>query len=339
MPASALLPGLACLQTLEETRHAMNASQIAFVFPGQGSQKVGMLAAAYTEYQAVRDTFAEAAEALGFDVWALVQSGPQEALNLTATTQPVLLTASVALWRAWGASGGAVPDLLAGHSLGEFSALVCAGSLDFADAVRLVRQRGEFMQTAVPVGEGAMAAIIGLDDDSINRICSEIAAQGEGEVAAVNFNSPGQVVIAGHAAAVERAGTALKAAGAKRAMPLPVSAPFHTVLMRPAGEKLAQALATLAVNAPAIPVVHNVHAQPESDPERIRGLLVEQIYSPVQWTRCVEYMVANGIRSVVECGPGKVLSGLSKRIDGDLGSYSLEEPAGLQDAIAALAPA
>ncbi|MFO7553343.1 MAG: ACP S-malonyltransferase [Haliea sp.] len=317
----------------------MTARHIAFVFPGQGSQKVGMLAAAHTEYQAVRDTFAEASEALGCDLWALVQSGPQEALNLTATTQPVLLTASVALWRAWQTSGGVAPALLAGHSLGEFSALVCAGSLDFADAVRLVRQRGEFMQTAVPVGEGAMAAIIGLDDDSINRICGEIAAEGAGEVAAVNFNSPGQVVIAGHAAAVERASAALKAAGAKRALPLPVSAPFHTVLMRPAGEKLAQALATVPVSAPAIPVVHNVHARPESDPERIRGLLVEQIYSPVQWTRCVEYMVANGVRSVVECGPGKVLSGLNKRIAGELDSYSVEEPASLQDAIAALAAA
>ena len=315
----------------------MTASHTAFVFPGQGSQKVGMLAAAHAEYQAVRDTFSEAAEALGSDLWGLVQSGPQEALNLTATTQPVLLTASVALWRAWQAQGGITPTLLAGHSLGEFSALVCAGSLGFADAVRLVRQRGEFMQTAVPVGQGAMAAIIGLDDDSINRICAEIAAEGEGEVAAVNFNSPGQVVIAGHTAAVERAGVALKAAGAKRALPLPVSAPFHTVLMRPAGEKLAQALATVPIAAPAIPVVHNVHGLPEADPERIRSLLVEQIYSPVQWTRCIEYMAATGIRQVVECGPGQVLGGLNKRINGELNSYSLEEPAGLQEALAALA--
>lgn len=317
----------------------MTTSHTAFVFPGQGSQKVGMLAAAHAEFPAVRDTFAEAGEALGLDLWTLVQTGPQEALNLTATTQPVLLTSSVALWRAWVAAGGTLPALLAGHSLGEFSALVCAGSLDFADAVRLVRQRGEFMQTAVPVGEGAMAAIIGLDDDSINRICAEIAAEGNGEVAAVNFNSPGQVVIAGHAAAVERAGVALKAAGAKRAMPLPVSAPFHTVLMRPAGEKLEAALASVALAAPAIPVVHNVHALPETSPERIRSLLVEQIYSPVQWTRCVQYMAAQGVRHVVECGPGKVLSGLNKRIDGELNSYSLEEPAGLQDAMAQLAGA
>ncbi|MDO8862322.1 ACP S-malonyltransferase [Haliea sp. E1-2-M8] len=315
----------------------MTTSHTAFVFPGQGSQKVGMLAAAHAEFSAVRDTFAEAGEALGADLWALVQAGPQESLNLTATTQPVLLTASVALWRAWQAAGGAAPALLAGHSLGEFSALVCAGSLGFADAVRLVRQRGEFMQTAVPVGEGAMAAIIGLDDDSINRICADIAAEGAGEVAAVNFNSPGQVVIAGHTAAVERAGIALKAAGAKRALPLPVSAPFHTVLMRPAGDKLASALAAVPITAPAIPVVHNVHALPESDPERIRGLLVEQIYSPVQWTQCIQYMAANGIRQVVECGPGKVLSGLNKRINGELSSYSLEDPTSLQDALAVLA--
>ncbi len=315
----------------------MTLSHCAFVFPGQGSQKVGMLAAAHAAFPAVRETFAEASAALNQDVWGLVQEGPQEALNLTATTQPLLLTASVALWRAWRAAGGAEPALMAGHSLGEFSALVCAGSLDFADAVRLVRQRGEFMQTAVPVGEGAMAAIIGLDDDSINRICADVSAAGDGEVAAVNFNSPGQVVIAGHTSAVERASAALKAGGAKRAMPLPVSAPFHTALMRPAGERLAEVLATLTIQAPTIPVVHNVHAQPESDPERIRSLLVEQIYSPVQWTACVAYMAGQGITQVVECGPGKVLSGLNKRIDSALLSHSLEEPAGLADALSALA--
>ena len=315
----------------------MALSHCAFVFPGQGSQKVGMLAAAHAAFPAVRATFAEASAALGTDVWSLVQGGPQEALNLTATTQPVLLTASVALWRAWCEAGGATPALLAGHSLGEFSALVCAGSLGFADALRLVRQRGEFMQTAVPVGQGGMAAIIGLDDDSINRICAEVSAAGEGEVAAVNFNSPGQVVIAGHAAAVERASAELKAGGAKRALPLPVSAPFHTALMRPAGERLQEALASVTMHAPAIPVVHNVHAQPESDPERIRALLVEQIYSPVQWTRCMAYIAAQGVTQVVECGPGKVLSGLNKRIDSALQSHSLEEPAGMADALAALA--
>ena len=246
----------------------MSENTIAFVFPGQGSQKVGMLAAAHAQYASVRDTFAEASEALGYDMWDLVQNGEQEALNLTETTQPVLLTSSVALWRAWQEQDGSSPALMAGHSLGEFSALVCAGSLGFADAVRLVRSRGQFMQTAVPVGEGAMAAIIGLDDEVINRICEET----EGVVAAVNFNSPGQVVIAGHSAPVETAISALKEAGAKRAMPLPVSAPFHTELMKPAGERLAQAMADIPINSPAVPVVHNVHAQTETDPEAIPPL-------------------------------------------------------------------
>jgi [acyl-carrier-protein] S-malonyltransferase len=313
----------------------MAENPIAFVFPGQGSQKVGMLAAAHERFGAVRDTFDEASEALGYDMWHLVQNGEQEALNLTETTQPVLLTASVALWRAWQASDGARPGIMAGHSLGEFSALVCAGSLAFTDAVRLVRQRGEFMQSAVPVGEGAMAAIIGLDDGVINATCADVAGRG-GVVAAVNFNSPGQVVIAGQTAAVEAAVEALKAAGAKRAMPLPVSAPFHTELMKPAGERLAEAIAGVTIKTPGIPVVHNVHAQTESDPERIRALLVEQIYSPVQWTACVETMVGQGCSSIVECGPGKVLSGLNRRIDKSLQSFSLEEPDALDAALEAL---
>ena len=314
----------------------MAENSIAFVFPGQGSQKVGMLAAAYERFDAVRDAFREASEALGYDMWLLVQNGEQTALNLTETTQPVLLTSSVALWRAWQASGGARPGIMAGHSLGEFSALVCAGSLGFTDAVRLVRQRGEFMQSAVPVGEGAMAAIIGLEDEVINATCADVAARGEGVVAAVNFNSPGQVVIAGQTAAVDAAIEALKAAGAKRAMPLPVSAPFHTALMKPAGERLAEAIAGVSIGAPDIPVVHNVHARTEPDPERIRGLLVEQIYSPVQWTACVEAMVGRGCSSIVECGPGKVLSGLNRRIDKSLQSFSLEEPDALDAALQAL---
>ncbi len=299
----------------------------AFVFPGQGSQKVGMLAAAHEAYAAVRDTFTEASDALGYDMWALIQEGEQEALNLTENTQPVLLSSSVALWRAWLAQDGARPAVMAGHSLGEFSALVCAGALDFADAVRLVRQRGQFMQSTVPVGEGAMAAIIGLDDDTINDTCAGI----DGVVAAVNFNSPGQVVIAGHTAAVEAAIEALKAAGAKRAMPLPVSAPFHTSLMKPAGERLQEALADIAINTPQTPVVHNVHARTESDPEVIRALLVEQIYSPVLWTSCVQAIAGQGVTRLVECGPGKVLSGLNRRIDKGLESFSLEDP----DALAA----
>lgn len=314
----------------------MSEQLIAFVFPGQGSQKVAMLAAAHERFQAVRDTFAEASEALGYDMWSLIQNGDQEALNLTETTQPVLLAASVALWRAWLSQGGPRPVIMAGHSLGEFSALVCAGALDFPAAVQLVRQRGAFMQTAVPVGQGAMAAIIGLDDDSINRICAETAAQSGQVVAAVNFNSPGQVVIAGHAAAVDAAIGLLKEAGAKRALPLPVSAPFHTELMRPAGEQLAEVVAGLTVRTPEIPVVHNVHAATESDPEQIRKLLVEQIYSPVQWTKCVETIVATGAVNIVECGPGKVLSGLNRRIDKSLQAFSVEEPDELLAALAAL---
>ncbi len=300
----------------------MSANKTAFVFPGQGSQKTGMLAEAYGAFPAVRDTFQEAAQALGYDIWSLIQNGDQAALNLTENTQPVLLASSVALWRAWLAEGGVSPDMMAGHSLGEFSALVCAGSLAFADAVSLVRQRGQFMQTAVPVGEGAMAAVIGMDDTAINEICEQTA----GVVAAVNFNSPGQVVIAGHTAAVEAAGEALKAAGAKRVMPLPVSAPFHTELMKPAGERLAEAMADIAISSPSIPVVHNVHAATETDPEKIRALLVEQIYSPVQWTSCVQTMLTAGVADVVECGPGKVLSGLNRRIDKSLASYAIEEP-------------
>lgn len=300
----------------------MPATNTAFVFPGQGSQKVGMLANAHGQYASVRDSFAEASDALGYDMWDLIQNGEQDALNMTETTQPVLLTSSVALWRAWLEQGGTTPALMAGHSLGEFSALVCAGALGFADAVQLVRQRGAFMQTAVPVGEGAMAAIIGLDDEAINGICQEV----EGVVAAVNFNSPGQVVIAGHTAAVDTAIAALKEAGAKRAMPLPVSAPFHTELMKPAGERLAEALAGITIASPEVPVVHNVHAGTEPNPEKIRTLLVEQIYSPVQWTSCVQAMTEAGVTQIVECGPGKVLSGLNRRIDKTLSSFSLEEP-------------
>lgn len=304
----------------------MADNSIAFVFPGQGSQKVGMLAAAHAQFASVRETFGEASDALGYDMWALVENGPQEDLNMTETTQPVLLTSSVALWRAWQEAGGPRPAVMAGHSLGEFSALVCAGSVDFADAVRLVRQRGQFMQTAVPVGEGAMAAIIGLDDGTINTICGSVASERGEVVQAVNFNSPGQVVIAGHTAAVEAAIAALAEAGAKRAMPLPVSAPFHTSLMKPAGKRLAEAIAGIAITAPDVPVVQNVHAQAETDATRIRELLVEQIYSPVQWTSCVKTMQGMGATTLVECGPGKVLSGLARRIDKSLSSAALEDP-------------
>jgi len=306
-------------------------SKLAFVFPGQGSQKIGMLADAAAAFPEVEATFAEASEALSYDMWDLVQNGEQEAINLTEKTQPILLTSSVALWRVWQAKSGAQPALMAGHSLGEFSALVCAGSLAFSDAVKLVQARGQFMQTAVPVGVGAMAAIIGVADDVIVAKCAE-AAQGQC-VQAVNFNSPGQVVIAGHKEAVDRAIELLKEAGAKRALPLPVSAPFHTDLMKPAGEKLAEALADIQIAVPEVPVVHNVHAQTESKPEVIRQLLTEQIYSPVKWTQCVQTMVESGIASTVECGPGKVLSGLNKRIHKPLSCSAIESAEALLSAL------
>lgn len=307
----------------------MVSNSIAFVFPGQGSQQVGMLAAAHQHFAAVRETFREASEVLEYDMWALLQHGPQEALNLTETTQPVLLTSSVALWRAWLSETDVQPGIMAGHSLGEFSALVCAGALQFSDALKLVRKRGEFMQTAVPLGQGAMAAIIGLDDAVINRICEQVTRDPDAVVSAVNFNSPGQVVIAGHTAAVEAAIVALKEAGAKRALPLPVSAPFHTVLMKPAGKELAEVLSTITISTTQIPVVHNVHAQTESDPNAIRKLLVEQIYSPVRWTSCIQAIIQSGASHIVECGPGNVLSGLNRRIDKSLHCYSLEEPESL----------
>ncbi len=313
----------------------MTNQQLAFVFPGQGSQKVGMLAAIAAANPVVEATFAEASEALGYDLWQLAQQGPQEQQNLTERTQPLLLTASVALWRVWQQRSDVRPALLAGHSLGEFTALVCAGSLAFTDAVKLVRARGQFMQTAVPVGEGEMAAVLGMDDEKIVAICAEASSKG-GVVEAVNFNSPGQVVIAGNVAAVDRAIELLKAAGCKRAMPLPVSAPFHTSLMIPAGHKLAQALEGIELKAPAIPVVHNVHAQTESDPGRIRELLIQQISSPVKWTGCVQHMVGRGITTTVECGPGRVLSGLNKRVEKTLNGIGIDEVDGLEQALAAL---
>ena len=302
----------------------MAQENLAFVFPGQGSQKIGMLQALAAEYGEIVETFAEASDVLGYDLWACSQEGPAEAINLTECTQPLLLTASVACWRVWQRLGGAEPARMAGHSLGEWSALVCAGVVKFSDAVRLVQQRGKFMQEAVPAGEGAMAAIIGLDDAAVEHAC-QAAAAGE-VVSAVNFNSPGQVVIAGKAAAVERAMAACKEAGAKRALPLPVSAPFHTALMRPAAERLAEQIEATEFAAPSIPVVHNVSATAESDPAKIKALMIEQIYSPVLWVSCVEAMVRDGITTTVECGPGKVLAGLIKRIDKSVTAESVETP-------------
>lgn len=309
----------------------MTSQYLAFVFPGQGSQKIGMLAELAAEFPIVEKTFAEASGVLGYDLWALVQTGAQDEINLTERTQPLLLAASVAVWRAWQEKNGAQPALMAGHSLGEWSALVCAGVVKFSDAVKLVQQRGKFMQEAVPAGQGAMAAIIGLDDALILEACKK-AEQGE-VVAAGNFNSPGQVVIAGAAAAVERASILCKEAGAKRALPLPVSAPFHTELMRPAAERLAEQIAATVFSVPQIPVVHNVTADVEMNPEKIKALIIEQIYSPVRWVECINTMVGKGITFTLECGPGKVLSGLNKRINSELTTASVERPEELQTAL------
>lgn len=306
-------------------------TQFAFVFPGQGSQAVGMLADIAAQYPIVEETFAEASAVLGYDLWALVQQGPAEELNKTWQTQPALLTASVALYRVWQQEGGKAPAMMAGHSLGEYSALVCAGVIAFSDAVRLVELRGKLMQDAVPEGTGAMSAIIGLDDESIAKACEE-SAQGQ-VVSPVNYNSPGQVVIAGHKEAVERAGAACKAAGAKRALPLPVSVPSHCALMKPAAEKLAVELQKITFNAPAIPVVNNVDVACATDPDEIRNALVRQLYSPVQWTKSVELMASRDITHLYEVGPGKVLTGLTKRIVDSLTASAINEPASLAAAL------
>ncbi|MDA9557866.1 ACP S-malonyltransferase [Vibrio sp.] len=287
-------------------------SKFAIVFPGQGSQAVGMLADLATQYDVVEKTFSEASEVLGYDLWALVQNGPSEDLNETHRTQPALLASSVAIWRVWQEQGLDQPQVIAGHSLGEYSALVCAGVIDFKEAIKLVELRGRLMQEAVPAGTGAMYAIIGLADDAIAKACED-AAQGE-VVSPVNFNSPGQVVIAGSKAAVERAGALCKEAGAKRALPLPVSVPSHCALMKPAADKLAEALKELTFNAPSTPVINNVDVTAEMDPNSIKDALVRQLYSPVRWTETVQLMNDQGVEKLLELGPGKVLTGLTKRI-------------------------
>jgi len=289
-------------------------SKLAFVFPGQGSQHLGMLAQLAENESIIIDTFKEASEVLGYDLWDLVQNGPEESLGKTEITQPALLTASYAMWQLWKEKGGVLPELMAGHSLGEYSALVCAGSLKFQDAVKLVEMRGQFMQAAVPQGEGSMAAIIGLDDALVIEACAEAAAAEQQVVEAVNFNSPGQVVIAGNKVAVERAMVLVKEKGAKRALPLAVSAPSHCALMKPAAAKLALELTRIEIQAPNIPVIQNVTAATELNPDQIRQNLIEQLYRPVLWTDSIKYLVAKDITRTVECGPGKVLSGLNKRI-------------------------
>ncbi len=299
----------------------------AFVFPGQGSQSVGMMAA-YGDAAVVRATFDEASATLGDDLWAMVADGPAEVLTQTVNTQPVMLTAGIAAWRLWLAKGGRQPAVVAGHSLGEYSALVAAGVIEFKDAVPLVRLRAAAMQQAVPVGTGAMAAVLGLDNAGIAAACFE-AAQGE-VVEPVNFNANGQTVIAGHRAAVERAMEACKARGAKMAKALPVSAPFHSSLIRPAADKLAVRLAELSLNAPQIPVINNVDVAIESDPARIKDALIRQAYNPVRWVETIQKMAAIGVSTVAECGPGKVLAGLTKRCADGVTGIALADAAAIE---------
>lgn len=299
----------------------------AFVFPGQGSQSVGMMAA-YGDAAVVRATFDEASAALGDDLWAMVAEGPTDVLTQTVNTQPVMLTAGIAAWRLWLEKGGKVPAVVAGHSLGEYSALVAAGVIDFKDAVPLVRLRAAAMQEAVPLGAGAMAAVLGLDNADIVAACAE-AAQGE-VVEPVNFNANGQTVIAGHKAAVERAMAACKARGAKMAKALPVSAPFHSSLIRPAADKLAARLAELTLNAPTIPVINNVDVAIEIEPARIKDALIRQAYNPVRWVETIQKMATSGVSTVAECGPGKVLAGLTKRCADGVVGVALADAAAIE---------
>jgi len=310
---------------------------LAMVFPGQGSQSVGMLAALAENFASVRETFAEASTVLGYDLWERVARGPEEALNATACTQPAMLAAGVATWRAWRAAGGAEPALVAGHSLGEFSALVCAGALPFGAAIGLVRVRGELMQAAVPAGSGAMAAILGLESEAVLEVCAQ-AAQRE-VVEAVNLNGPGQIVIAGHASAVARAVAAAKERGAKRALLLPVSVPSHSSLMLPAAERFKPYLSAVAFQAPRYTYISAVDAREYRDPNQIRELLGKQLASPVRWTETVLEVIRRGATQLLECGPGKVLTGLNRRIAprGEVSCAALEDPESIRAALGAAA--
>jgi [acyl-carrier-protein] S-malonyltransferase len=304
--------------------------KLAMVFPGQGSQSVGMLNA-FADHAIVRETVQEASDALNQDLGKLIAEGPAEDLNLTTNTQPVMLTAAYAIYRAWQQAGGPAPAIVAGHSLGEYTALVAAGAIAFRDAVPLVRFRAQAMQTAVPVGEGGMAAILGLDDDTVRAVCAEASVAGV--VEAVNFNAPAQVVIAGHKAAVEKACEVAKAKGAKRALPLPVSAPFHSSLLKPASDQLREYLASVDVKVPSIPVINNVDVAIVNEPAQIKDALVRQAAGAVRWVESVQAMAAQGVTHVVECGPGKVLAGLTKRIDGNLVGASVFDPASLEETL------
>ncbi len=308
---------------------------LGMVFPGQGSQSVGMLASLAQASPLVGETFAEAGEVLGLDLWQIVAEGPEERLNDTRITQPAMLAAGIATWRVWQAGGGAAPAIMAGHSLGEYTALVAAGAMAFSDAVHLVSLRAQYMQEAVPAGVGAMAAILGLDDDRVREVCATAAE--EQVVEAVNFNSPGQVVIAGDKHAVERAIALAREAGARRAVPLPVSVPSHCALMQPAASRLAAALDGIDISRPGIPVLHNFDVQSHDDPAQIRQALEAQLYSPVRWVETIRAMQAAGVNLVVECGPGKVLAGLNKRIDKGLTSITVQDPESLQQALQAAA--
>ena len=306
--------------------------KIAFVFPGQGSQAVGMLDALAASYPRVQATFAEASEVLGYDLGELTRHGPEDELNRTERTQPAMLAAGVAVWRAWEAEGGPRPELLAGHSLGEYTALVCAGALDFREAVALVAERGRLMQAAVPEGYGAMAAILGLDDEQVRAVCDQ-AADGD-VVAPVNFNSPGQVVVAGASEAVDRAIALAKEAGAKRALRLAVSVPSHCVLMKSAADRLAGHLDRIAIRTPELPVIQNVDVDAHQDPDAIRGALARQLYNPVRWVETIQSLAARGIDTLVECGPGKVLVGLNKRIERQMAALPVFDPTSLETALA-----
>lgn len=303
----------------------------AIVFPGQGSQSVGMSRALAEVFPEVKALYQEASDALGLDLWKLVNEGPEEELARTENTQPAMLTAGIAVWRAWRGQGGAEPVVMAGHSLGEYSALVAAEAIDFADAVKLVAARGRFMQEAVPAGSGAMAAILGLDDEAVRQLCTQASASGV--VEAVNFNSPGQVVIAGERAAVESAMELARRAGAKRALPLPVSVPSHCALMKPAAQRLAELLAETGIRAPAVPVLHNVDVTAATDPTQVRERLVRQLHSPVRWVETIQSMKARGVETVVEAGPGKVLTGLGRRIDKQMAFLPVFDPASLEKAL------
>ena len=307
--------------------------KLAFVFPGQGSQHVGMLSSLYEQYSLVKDTFEEAGQALGFDLWGICTDESSDKINSTDITQPALLTSSTAIWRLWCESGGPQPAFVGGHSLGEFSALVASGSLEFTDAVKLVHSRGLFMQQAVPNGQGGMAAIIGLDEDKIEVCCKEVSDQSGQVVQCVNYNAPGQIVIAGHSDAVKSAAQLCKEAGARKAMVLSVSGPFHSSLMEPAAEKFREQLGLLEVKAPVIPVVQNVSNVAEVDPVTIGDNLVKQLSFPVNWIGAINYMVDNGVEAIVECGPGKVLSGLNKRISRSLNLASTQDTDALDNAL------